>query len=124
MARYIDADALMEKIRRCEFDITGRGIVYDAGEVQSIINFMPATDVAPKSDVERLESICHSYALQYGTVTDQQKVIDKAKAEVAREIFEELDEFIVTRVCYVYGQAYDISDKYVELKKKYTEEKL
>ena len=47
-----------------------------------------------------------------------------AKTEIAREIFAELDEFIVTRVCYVYGQAYDISDKYVELKRKYTEEKV
>lgn len=36
-----------------------------------------------------------NYALQYGTVRCHQKVIDKAKAEVAREIFEEIEREIV-----------------------------
>ena len=46
-----------------------------------------------QTEVKRLERICHSYALQYGTVTDKQKVIDKAKAEVIEEIEREIEKF-------------------------------
>lgn len=76
------------------------------------------------AEVERLERICNSYALQYGTVTDQQKVIDKAKAEIAREIFEEMQSCLIQR----HWNGLDIISfefdavKYAELKKKYTEE--
>lgn len=41
---------------------------------------------ALENEIERLERILNSYALQYGTVVDQQKVIDKAKTEVVMEI--------------------------------------
>jgi hypothetical protein len=61
---------------------------------------------------DRLRRILNSYALQYGTVKDQQAVIDKAKTDVAREIFEEIE-----RICV--GMQ-DYTD-YAELKKKYTE---
>ena len=130
MPRYIDADALMKKIAKCKFHLTGCGIVYDGGEVQSIIHTMPTADVAPKSDVERLERICHSYALQYGTVTDQQKVIDKAKAEVAREIFEEIGKILYKHTKNAIKEKSAtceltidyIGEDIAELKKKYTEE--
>ena len=69
-------------------------------------------------DVERLERICHSYALQYGTVTDQQKVIDKAKAKVAREIFEEIERMCIDTFGNFNHRVF------AELKKKYTEEKV
>lgn len=45
-----------------------------------------------KAEIERLQHILDSYALQYGTVKDQHEVIDKAKTDVAREIFEEIFE--------------------------------
>ena len=76
-----------------------------------------------KSEVERLERILNSYALQYGTVTDRQKVIDKAKCEVAREIFEEIE----MRVSPMLGLEDDkeyasiLAADFAELKKKYTE---
>ena len=63
-------------------------------------------------EVDRLTKIINSYTLQYGTVKDQQAVIDKAKAEVATEIFEEIEKICV-------GMQ-DFTD-YAELKKKYTE---
>ena len=92
----------------------------------------PTTDVVPKSEVERLEHILDCYALQYGTVTNQREVIDKAKSEVAREIFEEIDN-ILYRFAYpsltaigtinvINAEGYHLRTRdYAELKKKYTE---
>ena len=122
MARYIDADALIEALK-ADYDREGTkandmamsgnadlSVKYGHGQfcylnAMERVKDTPAADVAPKSEVEkqkleiwrlegeieRLKHICHSYALQYGTVRDQQKVIDEAKAEVAREIFEEIE---------------------------------
>lgn len=56
------------------------------------LKYFSAEYVAQKSKVDRLERICNSYALQYGTVKDQQAVIDKAKSDVAREIFAEIED--------------------------------
>ena len=82
-------------------------------------NFIP-TDVVLQSEIERLTRICHSYALQYGTVTDQQKVIDKAKAEVAREIFNDLKANQVPYVSEDDAVFFCIKSKtFKRLKKKY-----
>ena len=73
-----------------------------------------------EGEIERLKRICNSYALQYGTVTDQQKVIDKAKAEVANQIFEEIEREIDA----IRGMNFTMQtlDYFIaELKKKYTE---
>ena len=121
MARYIDADELMEKIKKCEFDITGCGIMYDAGGVQSAINTQRTADVVPKSEVEELKQIYRRY----------NKAIKNERAEVAREIFEEiekiLDDCTVVR-SFDYGKAYFAMSKFKsnfsELKKKYTEPKV
>ena len=43
-----------------------------------------------ESELARKQYILDSYAIQYGTVKDQQKVIDKAKAEAVREFAERL----------------------------------
>ena len=84
-------------------------------------------DVAPRAEVERLERILNSYALQYGTVRDKQKVIDEAKSEVAREIFEEIERYIALNS--YQGDAFtgrflsiELEDDIAELKKKYMEE--
>ena len=65
-----------------------------------------------EQEIERLKSILNNYALQYGTVTDMQKVIELAEQEVAREIFEEI-EGILNEIGY-----FDEIDL-TELKKKY-----
>ena len=49
-------------------------------------------------EIERLTKILENYALQYGTVTDKQKVIDQAKQEVAREIFDKFECHISTGI--------------------------
>lgn len=79
-------------------------------------------DVAPREEVERLERILNSYALQYGTVRDQQRVIDEAKSEVAREIFEEIRKIFIHRIFYSTNEIDDIASDLDELKKKYMEE--
>lgn len=60
--RYIDADELMEKIKKCEFNITGCGIMYDAGGVQSAINTQRAADVSPRAEIaEQIFAEIYSY---------------------------------------------------------------
>ena len=128
MARYIDADWIYQMVEnryrvssgiehRCERDLL------------DLICEAPTADVAPTSEVDALEdevdklkTILGFYALKYGTVQSQQKVIDQAKSEVAREIFEEIDEAMIDHA------RGDIDNHWLyvriaELKKKYTEEK-
>ena len=71
-------------------------------------------EVMPKSEVDRLQHILDSYALQYGTVMDKHIVIEKAREEVAREIFEEIED-VINNIGY-----FDEID-FKALKKKYTE---
>jgi hypothetical protein len=53
----------------------------------------------------------------------QDKAVEKAKVDVAREIFEEIEKYLVTGTT-IYGQRiYAIGvGTFAELKKKYTEE--
>lgn len=150
MARYAEWNKFIANLKTDKYG--------DTDVVEVGIAFQKATaDVVPKSDVEkqkleiwrlegeieRLKRICHSYALQYGTVKDQQAVIDKAKADVAREIFEEIDKSIDKdieqyekwkftaslefdkeryRWCdYQLTNLKDYKQRLAELKKKYTE---
>ena len=105
--RPIDADKVMEEINRigghnlCEWETIG---------VKALIGSQDTLDVVPREEVDRLRHILDSYAIQYGTVKDQNEVIDRIKAEVAREIFEEID------ILGTYNPPI-----YAELKKKYTE---
>ena len=130
--------------------------LYKHSDIKRVLEEAPIADVVPKSEVdgwrevaetnmfvilnmqdeltnaeaevERLEQILNSYALQYGTVRDQQKVIDEAKREVAREIFEEISKASVDWGCYCVTLskgaflAEDVNRTLTELKKKYTEE--
>ena len=96
------------------------------------INELEATlaDVVPKSEVEalekeveRLQNIINSYALQYGTVTDQHEVIEKAQTEAAREIFADLENlFGVATEATVLSEVFE-TPNYKRFKKKYTEDK-
>jgi uncharacterized protein YehS (DUF1456 family) len=46
------------------------------------------------AEVERLERTPNSYALQCGTVKDQQEIIDEVKSEVAKEILADIHQEI------------------------------
>ena len=125
MARYYESKSLIDFVKNNTPHINGETTMQCV--VRAIQN-APAADVVPESEVERLKSICNSYALQYGTVRDQQKVIDEAKREVAREIFEEISKASVDWGCYCVTLskgaflAEDVNRTLTELKKKYTEE--
>lgn len=95
MARYIDADRLIERLKASpifqDFNTDGyfiRDMVIDLVECQQI------TDVVPRAEGERLQHILDSYALQYGTVKDQQSVIVKVKSEMLSEFLR-----MVENVC-------------------------
>ena len=133
MARYIDADKVMEEIARigghnlCEWETIG---------VKALIDRQPTADVVPKSEEGAECPTCHGTG-RIGTtnwltknMTKKQIAEEKAKAiaehekhikdEVAKEIFMDID-----RVVEKYSMG-DIEypaflDIIAELKKKYTE---
>ena len=134
MTRYIDADALIEKMSDLIAETWGKGLgrswwshsVILKDNFIRLIKQAPTADVVPKSEVERLEAeverlkgILTSYALQYGTATDKEVFLRDAKTEVAREIFAEIEQ-LLKRTCEK-GYCGSISDLLAELKKKYTE---
>lgn len=89
MARYIDADALMEEIHRigghnlCEWHTIG---------VKALVDRQPTADVAPMAEVERLQRILDSYALQYGTATDKEVFLKKERAATVRKMQAMIEE--------------------------------
>ena len=113
MARYAEWNKFIGNLKTDQYGETN---VNEVG-----IAFEKSTaEVAPRAEVERLERILNSYALQYGTVRDKQKVIDEAKSEVAREIFEEIDKILDNYSIILDGEIGFFS-LIAELKKKYTE---
>lgn len=135
MARYIDADKLIEhikdEIKACEpvFDgrANGKSVAYGTElGLKAAISFaetLATADVAPKSEVEK--EIKNWQELYADTVSKWEKAyeeleikLENAKAEVATEIFEEIEHEMF--MCDPdYGWLYH---KFNELKKKYTGE--
>lgn len=137
MPRYIDAEKLIQRLERevesCKD--TSKGSALGFKMAISFAETLSDEQVAPRAVVDalkleveneilkrdRLQQILNSYALQYGTVKDQQEVIDKAKSEVAWEIFKELERLMFDGLI---GGKYPAKviapEKYAELKKKYT----
>ena len=137
MPRYIDADKVMEEINRigghnlCEWETIG---------VKALIDRQPTADVVPKSEVERLvdkwigeENLTQDEKTlrlieqlrdeakryeRYYFNHEYDKLIAEAKAEVAREIFEEIEKY--TELSIVGGRLV-YWNTLTELKKKYTE---
>ena len=116
MARYIDADKIEYFAKYVGMDeFAGwQTIAY-----KHDIDTMPTADVVPKSEVEATVEKLMS-------ATD--KVICEAKAEVAREIFEEISKASAFWSCYCISSTkwgyvtHDVSRTLAELKKKYLEE--
>ena len=127
MPKYID----VEKIR-----LTAVGTVDEDGDilvsvrdVKRAIEQTPAADVVPKSEVERLEKELENMLVSKQTelhipmeyvvrVRTEHPIYKAIKTEVAREIFEEIEN--VLSDCGLYGRFSLI--KISELKKKYTGE--
>ena len=123
-------------------------IEWQRQEIESLTVNMNALGLAAKrlaeekealeKEVERLQMILDSYALQYGTVMDKHIVIERARQEAAREIFAEIERVVGKQYNhYVFGNndldsieqdaiinfSDTLSDCFAELKKKYTEDK-
>lgn len=148
MARYIDADKLMahlqDEIEGCRKPFCCRANVKNVAYgtmlgLKSAISFvetLSTADVVPKSESE-FDSIPVEAAQAL-----KEKAVEKAKAEVAREIFEELYKSVASKipmeirpifkedmdfdVGFINGKRDALLDVLVllaELKKKYTERK-
>lgn len=135
MARYIDADKFIERLKASPaFHNMGMDGYFLLDVVETLLKNFPTADVVPNSEVAK-EFTCF--------VGDPHKVdhcpyfdeIEKAKTEVAREIFEEIEKIIdkCHSECYEYedGDECDTAITYIsyisydiaELKKKYIGDK-
>lgn len=140
MARYIDADAAVEEARLTHscHGIICRSCIFD--DTISFIEDYPAADVVPKSEVDRLEyekqlifeegQAWHDKAEQNalelkamrGAANSYKMHYEKAKSEVAMEIFEEIQKMVNRYWLHDdYGMP-DMETELTKLKKKYTED--
>ena len=139
MARYIDADELIAHLHS---QAEGRPIAFvTMTQLTSSISFVEkisAADVAPKSEVELYMRLYHEVEDELASTYDK---LDKAKAEVAREIFEEIEKLVAlkmpAKITPIFKRDLDYSHGVIdgqrdavfgilvlltELKKKYTED--
>lgn len=133
MARYIDADKLDTRQRGNNSQRTMWR------EIKRIVDDAPTADVVPKSEVDRLELTLQGVMWSVDKWLDEVdydadpvkraitmrektlRIIENAKSEVAREIFEEIDAILE----YWYSASEDTYEGVIhtyiaELKKKYT----
>jgi hypothetical protein len=137
MARYAEWNKFIQNLKTDKYGTT------DVNEVG--IAFEKATaDVVPKSEVDRLENevkiltensistkyphcvLCSRGVILTKSLEDYDELIgdisSSTKQEVAREIFEEIDEFLVQNATMQIATS-TLHCKLAELKKKYTEGK-
>lgn len=111
MARYIDADKVMEEINRigghnlCEWETIG---------VKALIDRQPTADVVPKSEYDNLKMRFDALdrecdRLEKAESEKHDKIIE-AKAKVAREIFAYIEQEIVAAL----ESNYKVISKFVE----------
>lgn len=137
MARYIDADELYKATQKriAEANKARMAVVDD--EFLDLINDAFTEDVAPRAEFEALKDEADRYKRYYFR-HDYDEMITEAKAEVAREIFEEIEEYAELQIESLnIAEKVDLSgaaffgggkqafvlllDSLAELKKKYTE---
>ena len=137
MARYIDADELYKAAQKriAEANEARMAVVDD--EFLDLINDAFTEDVAPRAEFEALKDEADRYKRYYFR-HDYDEMIAEAKAEVAREIFEEIEEYAELQIESLnIAEKVDLSgaaffgggkqafvlllDRLAELKKKYTE---
>lgn len=124
MPKYIDLD----KVK-----ITGEMFLDDDDEALIPLSYIrrallmaPVEDVAPRSELELYKRQVNELEDELATTYDK---LENAKAEVAREIFEEIEKILEKnhKKYTVGGYRYDyyeavITERFAELKKKYTED--
>lgn len=86
-ARYAIMDYIGEQtVSKYASSAECKAARYGAEGAMYAIEDAPTADVAPRAEVDRLQHILDSYALQYGTVKDQREVIDQIRRAIARDI--------------------------------------
>ena len=108
MPRYIDADALTAEFKRLTLGENSLIERIFADGVYAVIDTFPAADVVPKREVDK--TIAEWAYLHADTLNK----LENSKAEVAREIFEEIEKLHLHIT-----NEFDLR-RYEELKKKYT----
>ena len=138
MARYIDIDLLKEMIEaKADTVINAKQqFHYIAGW----LDHLPPADVVPKSEVENLQAevkvltensitskypccvSCSRGLILTKSLEEYDELLADIATEVAREIFEEIDELLVQNATMQIATS-TLHCKLAELKKKYTENK-
>jgi hypothetical protein len=123
MARYIDVDEAILIAIQAVVDVVGHGISQvDAVRIAEKFEDAPTANVAPMEEVERLQTICDSYIVQYGTVAHKEVLLKKERADTAREIFEEIESISSDFPIYGNINTVILSERDLAfIKKKYTE---
>ena len=117
MARYIDAESLIEVLQEWRFnsslaDVAGNPVDSILYDVIRCIEDAPTADIAPKAEVDRLR-------FNLKAVLDERAV---DRAEVAIRVFEELKRYIVTNFFLSNDDVDEIRKQIDKLEKKYTED--
>ena len=112
MERYIDADKAKELWSGDHPTQIAMRVIFDE---------LPTADVAPKSEVKKLENTYNRAIRKIDNKTIT--AIRIAKQEVAREIFEEIEKMLIDSTHIPDCSRFVDIDKLAELKKKYTEGK-
>ena len=117
MARDIDLDKLLKGLEDELKDKNPNDIAYLVFKIFICrLSQEPSADVVPKSEVERLKD-------KYEIIYQPKGMIEaNAKSEVARKIFEEIENFI-PRFKVGYFSYMSLTEGITELKKKYLEDK-
>ena len=122
MARYIDADELIAQIEGNTADTWGKGLgrAWWSHSVRLKDNIVNLIRNAPTADVAK-EFTCFvgdPHKVEHCPYLDE---IEKAKAEVAREIFAEIEQHINGVGFSSFVERFEFIDWIAELKKNYTE---
>lgn len=124
MARYIDAEALIEDfdndvhcLRMGGMKGTPRPLEISLKNVLERIEDAPTADVVPKSEVERLEKDNEKLTVNMNAFGLAAKRLKEEKDALAREIFEDIEKYYKEKIYLLM----DMPTYLAELKKKYTE---
>ena len=120
MARYIDADKIDFRLGVPLEDASG-DLYIPLRDVIKAIAQTPTEDVVPKSVFDQPSQILDSYILHHGLV-NKRGLIDEAKREVAKEIFEEIEVALKNSIEHELFNISKFTRELAKLKKKYTKD--
>ena len=90
MARYIDADTLYQKLYPLDL-VDKKTYAINAKAVADAIDNIPTADVVPRAEVDLYKRQVDELEDELASTYDK---LESAKADVAREIFGEIEAFL------------------------------